>query len=126
MATIETLTWGEMTVSQGKKQVVGKDLILTPEHVISWDWSVTDLHHQPGVRVVDLEAVNSVFPLANVNMVIISRGMQNKLMCTLEATNWLDERHIPWLNVNTNEAVTYYNQAVSRGELVVGLFHTTC
>ncbi len=117
--TINHISWGHMEVDGVG---VGKDFKLWPGGGRAWDWRETDTHHVPGIQPTDIEEL-----LDNgCQTVVLSRGMLLMLRTRRETLDLLDERNIPVHIAETKAAAKIYNDLVSGGEAVGGLFHSTC
>jgi hypothetical protein len=101
---------------------VGKDFVLYPGGGEAWDWGVTGMRHEPGVRPVDLGVVLAHAP----SVVVLSHGMEGRLRVDPATTELLGQRGIEVVQGLTPEAVDRYNALVGAGERVAGLFHSTC
>jgi hypothetical protein len=76
----------------------------------------------PGIQPTDIEEL-----LDNGSQtIVLSRGMWLVLQTCQETLDLLDERNIPVHIAETKAAVKIYNDLVSDGEAVGGLFHSTC
>ena len=116
---ISHISWGHMEVDGVG---VGKDFKLWPGGGRQWDWRETDTHHVPGIQPTDIEEL-----LDNgCQTVVLSRGMLLMLLTRRETLDLLDERNIPVHIAETKAAAKIYNDLVSSGEAVGGLFHSTC
>ncbi len=116
---ISHISWGHMEVDGVG---VGKDFKLWPGGGRQWDWRETDTHHVPGIQPTDIEEL-----LDNgCQTVVLSRGMLLMLQTRRETLDLLDERNIPVHIAETKAAAKIYNDLVSSGEAVGGLFHSTC
>ena len=117
--TINHISWGRMEVDGVG---VGKDFKLWPGGGRAWDWRETGTHHVPGIQPTDVEEL-----LGNGSQtIVLSRGMWKKLRTCQETLDLLDERHISVHIAETKEAAEIYNDLVSDGQAVGGLFHSTC
>ncbi|MFB3101270.1 MAG: Mth938-like domain-containing protein [Gammaproteobacteria bacterium] len=116
---INYISWSRMEVEGVGK---GKDFKLWPGGGRQWDWRETDTHHVPGIQPADVEEL-----LDNGSQtIVLSRGMWLALQTCQETIDLLDEKHIPVHIAETKAAVKIYNDLVSDGEAVGGLFHSTC
>ena len=81
-----------------------------------------DTHHVPGIQPTDVKEL-----LDNGSQtVVLSRGMLLMLRTCQETLDLLEERHILVHIAETKAAAEIYNDLVSGGEAVGGLFHSTC
>ena len=116
---INHISWGRMEV---KGVGVGKDFKLWPGGGRQWDWRETDTHHVPGIQPIDIKEL-----LDNGSQtIVLSRGMWLALQTRQETLDLLSEKHIPVHIAETKAATEIYNDLVSGGEAVGGLFHSTC
>ncbi len=116
---VDRISWGSMEVSGVG---VGKDFKLWPGGGREWDWRETDTHHVPGIQPEDMEEL-----LDNGSRtLVLSRGMLLMLLTSRETLDYLEERDIPVHIAETRAAVNIYNDLVSQGKAVGGLFHSTC
>ena len=116
MAKIDDFQWGMVTV--GAKTY--KDVLLGPDLVQEWDWQVNNTRHA-GINVKDFDFVSN-----NVEFVVISRGVQNKLQCSEEIIAMLKDKGKTVYHLQTTEAILKYNDLVEREEKVAALIHSTC
>ena len=117
--TINHISWGRMEVDGVG---VGKDFKLWPGGGRAWDWRETGTHHVPGIQPTDVEEL-----LGNGSQtIVLSRGMWKKLRTCQETLDLLGERNIPVHIAETKAAAKIYNDLVSDGQAVGGLFHSTC
>lgn len=116
---INHISWGHLEVDGVG---AGKDFKLWPGGGRAWDWRETDTHHVPGIQPTDIEEL-----LDNgCQTIVLSRGMWKKLHTCQETLDLLDERNIPVHIAETKAAARIYNDLVSDGQAVGGLFHSTC
>jgi len=97
-----------------------KDAVVWYKGSRNWDWNVSGTRHTPGIQIGDLKH------LMRCDIIILSRGVDGRLnvpsatLCYLEQHN--KEVHV----LKTPDAVRLFNQLLSAGEYVGGLFHSTC
>ncbi len=116
---IDHITWGRMEVAGIG---TGKDFKLWPGGGRKWDWRETDTHHVPGIQPADVKEL-----LDNGSRVIVlSRGMLLMLRTCQETLEMLEKRQVAVHIAETKAAAEIYNNLVSGGEAVGGLFHSTC
>ena len=116
---VNTLSWGRMEI---EGIGVGKDFKLWPGGGRAWDWRETDTHHVPGIQPGDvMELLDN-----GSRTIVLSRGMLKMLQTAQATLDLLEARGIPVQVAETKAAVEIYNELVSRGEAVGGLFHSTC
>jgi hypothetical protein len=116
---ILNLSWGRMEVDG---LGVGKDFLLYPGGGEAWDWGVTGMSHDPGVRPVDVATVLAYEP----SVVVLSHGMEGRLRVDSATLDVLAKRGIEVVQGLTPEAVDRYNALVDASQRVAGLFHSTC
>ena len=116
---IEHISWGRMEVAGVG---VGKDFKLWPGGGREWDWRETGTHHVPGIQPTDVKEL-----LDNGSQsIVLSRGMLLMLRTCQETLELLEKRNIPVHIAETKAAADIYNDLVSDGDAVGGLFHSTC
>ena len=115
---IERISWGRMEVAGVG---VGKDFKLWPGGGREWDWRETGTHHVPGIQPTDVKEL-----LDNGSQsIVLSRGMLLMLRTCQETLELLEKRNIPVHIAETKAAADIYNDLVSDGDAVGGLFHST-
>jgi hypothetical protein len=113
------VSWGRLLV-EGKAAPL-KDGKLYPGGAREWDWNETGTRHVPGIQPADVEEL-----LAHgAKIVVLSKGMWQQLQVCPETLEMLQDKRIPALVLQTEEAVRRYNELAEK-ELVGGLFHSTC
>ncbi len=116
---IERISWGRMEVAGVG---VGKDFKLWPGGGREWDWRETGTHHVPGIQPTDVKEL-----LDNGSQsIVLSRGMLLMLRTCQETLELLEKKNIPVHIAETKAAADIYNDLVSDGDAVGGLFHSTC
>jgi len=116
---INQISWGRMEVDGVG---VGKDFKLWPGGGRQWDWRETGTHHVPGIQPADVEELLDNGSQA----IVLSRGMWLALQTCQETIDLLDEKHVPVHIAETKAAAKIYNDLISDGKAVGGLFHSTC
>ena len=116
---INNISWGRMEVDGVG---VGKDFKLWPGGGRQWDWRETGTHHVPGIQPSD---INELLDHGS-KTIVLSRGMWLALQTCQETIDFLNEKNIPVHVAETKEAAEIYNDLVTGGEAVGGLFHSTC
>jgi hypothetical protein len=115
---ILAISWARMEV---EGVGAGKDFKLYPGGGREWDWGETGTRHSPGIQPADVEEL-----LAHgATIVVLSRGMDRRLLVDPRTLDFLGERSIAVHVAETREAVKIYNE-LADGVLVAGLFHSTC
>ena len=116
---INELHWGRMAIDGVGS---GKDFKLWPGGGREWDWMETGTHHVPGIQPADVEEL-----LANGSQtIVLTRGMLLRLHTCSQTMSLLEAKGITVHVAETKKAAKIYNELVSRGEAVGGLFHSTC
>lgn len=116
---ISHTAWGHMEI-EGVGS--GRDFKLWPGGGRAWDWTETNTHHAPGIQPADVEEL-----LANGSkIVVLSRGRDLRLQTCPETIEYLKARTVKYHVQETSAAVELYNKLAEEGELVGGLFHSTC
>ena len=116
---ISEMSWGRMVVDGVG---TGKDFKLWPGGGREWNWTETGTHHIPGIQPADVEEL-----LANGSeAVVLTQGMLHRLQTCSETLSFLKASGIAVYVAETTEAARIYNDLVSKGEAVGGLFHSTC
>lgn len=110
--------WGRLrVVGLGR----GRDFKLWPGGGRPWDWAETGTHHVPGIQQADVQELIE----RGSSIIVLSRGMENRLQVCSETLEYLEERGAIVHQAETCKAVTLYNR-LARVEKVGGLFHSTC
>jgi len=117
---IEEIRWGRVTV-EGVEGAF-KDAKLYPGGAREWDWRETGTHHQPGIQPGDVAELIE----RQVEVVVLSRGHEQRLGVTAEALEALEAAGIAVHVEETTKAVALYNQLVDTGKRVGALIHSTC
>lgn len=115
---ITHVSWGRMDV-EGIGS--GKDFKLYPGGGRAWDWSETGTRHMPGIQPGDVRELVE----RGSTVVVLSRGMEERLQTTPEALKFLKEHGVAVHVLETAAAVDLYNR-LAEAERVGGLFHSTC
>jgi hypothetical protein len=116
---ITHLAWGRIEVEGGAGPY--KDVKLFPGGSREWDWSETGTEHSRGIQPADLEELLE----HGATVVVLSRGMYERLGVPRETLELLADRGITVHVLQTDKAVELYNE-LAESERVGGLFHTTC
>ncbi len=115
---ITNLSWGRLEIEGGQ---TFKDAKLFPGGGRGWDWRETGTSHVPGVQPAD---VNELLE-HGVSVVVVGRGMHERLNVTQETVQMLEDAEIAVHILRTEEAVRRYTE-LRETEKVGGLFHSTC
>lgn len=88
----------------------------------AWDWRETGTDHHPGVQPADLEEVLQ----KGVATLVIGRGMNEALQVPSSTVDFVRQRGVELIVLQTEKAITEYNNLVGQGAKVGGIFHSTC
>ncbi len=116
---ITHLSWGRIEVEGAAAPY--KDVKLFPGGSREWDWSETGTEHSRGIQPADVDELLE----HGATVVVLSRGMYERLAVPRETLELLADRGITAHVLQTEKAVALYNELAVR-EPVGGLFHTTC
>jgi hypothetical protein len=116
---IKHVSWGRLEV-EGEAEPY-KDAKLFPGGSREWNWSETKTAHRPGIQIADVQQLLE----HGSKVVVLSRGMAERLHVPRETLDFLKERQIAVRVLPTQHAVALYNK-LAESEAVGGLFHTTC
>lgn len=116
---IDRLSWGRLEV-RGEERPL-KDGKLFPGGSREWDWRETGTSHSPGIQPADVQELLE----HGVEVVVLSRGMLNRLETCPETLALLEARGIEVHVLPTRKAVTLYNR-LSADRKVGALIHSTC
>jgi hypothetical protein len=117
---ITHVSWGRLDVEEGAQSF--KDAKLYPGGARAWDWNETGTSHTPGIQPADVEELLD----HGAEVIILSRGMNERLQVKSETLRMLEEAGVETHVLQTEEAVTHYNDLQADGRPVGGLFHSTC
>lgn len=115
---ITALSWGRLEV---EGQGSFKDAKLWPGGARAWDWRETGTEHDPGIQPADVDELLE----RGARVVILSRGMNERLQVRQETVAKLEERGVRAEVLQTEEAVRRYNELAGT-EAVGALIHSTC
>jgi hypothetical protein len=115
---ITHVSWGRMEVDGLGS---GKDFKLYPGGGRPWDWSETGTQHSPGIQPADVRELLD----HGCTVVVLSRGMEQRLQTTPETLRLLEEAEVEVHVEETLTAVELYNR-LAESRPVAGLFHSTC
>jgi hypothetical protein len=115
---ITSLSWGRLEVDNRQ---TFKDAKLFPGGAREWDWRETGTGHIPGIQPADIDELLE----RGAKVVVLSRGMQERLQVCQETIDLLSARGIVTHILQTERAVRQYNE-LREHESVGGLFHSTC
>jgi len=117
---ITHISWGTLEVDNGAQSF--KDAKPYPAGARKWDWNETGTSHTPGIQFADVEELLD----HGADIVVLSRGMNERLRVKPETLRRLDEEGIETHVLETKRAVERFNELREQDEAVGGLFHSTC
>ena len=100
-----TVKWGKITTYDGS---IHKDCLLKGKIATKWDWSLTNLHHNPGIQIADVMNIID----KNTTTIILSKGMHNVLQTMPETISYLHKLNLIVYHLTTPDAVATYNELV--------------
>ena len=115
---VTELSWGHVKVENSTSY---KDVKLFPGGSREWDWNETGTQHEPGIQPADIEELLE----HGAEVVVLSRGVYERLGVCPETLRMLEDRGIRVHVVQTEEAVRLYNEMADE-ERVGALIHSTC
>jgi hypothetical protein len=116
---ISFFEWGVLRI-EGYEEAF-RDAKLYPGGAQEWDWSITNMHHQPGIQPIDVEDMLK----KGIDVIILSKGVDEKLYTMPETLLYLEEQGIETHVLQTEAAIEKYNE-LSETRRVAALFHSTC
>ena len=125
---IRNFEWGKIEVDYNGMEYRFKDCVLTPNNATEWNWKLDGTEHDPGITI---EAIEGNKLLDNVDIVILSKGINQVLKTMNETEQYLDEakknkKILDYFILQSEQAVDEYTKRVDKGEKVAALFHSTC
>lgn len=117
---ITHLSWGQMGV-EGHDRTF-KDVKTWPGGARAWDWDETGTSHSPGIQPADVQELLD----HGAEHVILTKGMNQRLETQPKTVSWLEQEGVEVEILQTEQAVERYNELVDAGDMVGGLFHSTC
>ena len=111
--------WGRVDVEGF--DVPFKDVKLFPGGAREWDWSETGTRHEPGIQPGDVQELLD----HGATTVILSKGVLEHLKTHPDTLDMLAQRGIAVQVLQTEAAITAYNELVDT-EPVGALLHSTC
>lgn len=112
------LSWGSIEI---ENHGVFKDVKLSPNCSIEWNWQETGTKHFPGIQYSDVEElINN-----QCEVISLSRGVLGRLNVSKELIGKLDSKGLEVHVQKTNKAVKLYNELIKTRK-VGALIHTTC
>ena len=119
---ITNLSWGSVEVTTGEQTFHFRDCKVWPGGARDWNWRETGTEHSPGIQPADIQEVLE----KGVEIIVLGRGVQNRLEVQPETEALLKARGIQVHIESTPQAVELYNDLARQGRKVGGVFHTTC
>ena len=113
------IEWGTIEVEGLGRR---RDVKLWPGGGREWDWRETNTRHLPGIQIADVSEILE----HGARVLVLSRGMELRLQTCPETLKHLHASGVAFHVEETKEAVRLYGQLAQQGELVGGLFHSTC
>src|SRR5262245_19024915 len=111
LITISGIAWGEMKVRHGGRVLSFKDCKVWPGGARAWDWNETGTRHVPGTQPADIEELIE----QEIEVMIVSRGMQRVLQTSPETIELVDDKKIEHHVLETKEAVKLFNELTQQG-----------
>jgi hypothetical protein len=116
---ISFFKWGVVHV-EGYENAF-RDVKVYPGGAHEWDWSITNMHHQPGIQPIDVEELLKI----GIDILILSKGVDEKLYTMPETLVYLQEQGIETYVLQTEAAIQKYNE-LCESHRVAALIHSTC
>jgi hypothetical protein len=120
--TITHISWGKMEVTIDGHTQSFKDCKIWPGGARAWDWNETGTRHNPGTQPADIAEILA----HDIEVMILSRGMDLVLQTHPDTEKLLKERGIAYYIEETKTAVAHFNELGQEGKRVGGIFHSTC
>ncbi|NIN70644.1 MAG: hypothetical protein GTO46_01665, partial [Gemmatimonadetes bacterium] len=105
---ITHLSWGRIEVEGAAAPY--KDVKLFPGGSREWDWSETGTEHSRGIQPADVDELLE----HGATVVVLSRGMYERLAVPRETLELLADRGITAHVLQTEKAVELYNELAER------------
>lgn len=115
---IISFSWGMLKTSDGNTY---KDAKLFPGGSTGWDWNETGTRHVPGIQPSDVQSLLD----NDCEIIILSKGVNERLQTCKETEELLRDKNIDYRILQTEEAITTYNQ-LTDSHRVGALIHSTC
>ena len=119
---ITNLSWGRIEVTVNGRSRRFRDCKVWPGGATDWDWNETGTRHQPGIQPADIEDILD----RDVDVMILSRGMNLMLQTRRKTEKLLQSRGIEYHMEQTPWAIELFNELIKKGRKVGGIFHSTC
>lgn len=125
MFSINSMSWGEIEVTNGYITEVYKDLMIWPDNCCEWNWKKDGTKHSPGITV---KAVQNLFN-TGANFIILSSGVHDKLKLPKETKKFLEDMKrifgIEYVYANSVLCVALYQELFKKKRIGM-LLHSTC
>lgn len=124
---IKSLKWGQIKIDFQDSESQFKDVVISPNNIMAWDWKTDGTRHQPGITVKAVEKI-----IDECDTIILSQGVLKKLQISPELQAKINEgagkfKDKTFHILPTNEAAEKYNELADTTDSKVGaLIHTTC
>ncbi len=118
---IEHIKWGEIIVKNNDDSITYRDVKLWPNHSREWNWKETGTRHNPGIQIADIQEF-----IDKVDVVILTRGIDLVLQVPQETIDYAKQQDKEVHVGQTEKMVELYNELVTQGKKVGGVFHSTC
>lgn len=112
--------WGLIEFGFGKPSFT--DAICNWLGHYEWNWQETGTHHSPGIQVADIIKICD----EGTELLILSTGYKDMLQIAHESIEYLQQRKIPYVVLNTEQATRKFNHELYKGTKVAALLHSTC
>ena len=113
--------WGRTDVAYQGAITKYRDVIVWPEGSTSWDWTLSNTHHQPGIQIKEIRTLVEHY---HCDLIILSKGFDNVLDTDDKTISWLRRHRIRYEILNSLDAIQAYNANTT--DRVGLLLHSTC
>ena len=115
---INSIKWGTVLVADENSY---KDAKLFPGGSRTWDWNETGTSHNPGIQPADVKELLE----HGAETLVLSKGFNERLKTKPETEQYLDDNEVSYHILETEEAVSKYNQ-LRKTKPTGALIHSTC
>ena len=115
---INSIKWGTILVGDENSY---KDAKLFPGGSRTWDWNETGTSHNPGIQPADVKELLE----HGAETIVLSKGFNERLKTKPETEQYLDDNEVSYHILETEEAVSKYNQ-LRKTKPTGALIHSTC
>ena len=115
---INSIKWGPILVGDENSY---KDAKLFPGGSRTWDWNETGTSHNPGIQPADVKELLE----HGAETIVLSKGFNERLKTKPETEQYLDDNEVSYHILETEEAVSKYNQ-LRKTKPTGALIHSTC